>query len=151
MPNPVALVSKKGQILFCNNQFEVMLKSRLGSNVMPSSIFKLVGEDQGSSAKLKTLIDEALKNTKEGGGIGGCAGPLDMTINQSSIIGSAGGTDKLPRVEVLLRKNTVKVKSPSPMYNKMSPGVRSSLEETRTNLDKNQVHKDIFESKNMFF
>jgi hypothetical protein len=69
MPTPVALVSKKGQILFCNNQFELMLINRLGNKAMPNSIFKIIGEDEGSSAKLKTLIDEALKNTKNGGNV----------------------------------------------------------------------------------
>ena len=51
--------------------------------------------------------------------MGGFSAPLDMTINQSSLIGSAGGIDKLPRIEVLLRKNNRKLKSP--MYEKKSP------------------------------
>jgi hypothetical protein len=38
-----------------------MLKNRLGSKIMPGSVFELVNEDEGSAAKLKTLIDEALK------------------------------------------------------------------------------------------
>ena len=40
-----------------------------------------MNEDEGSATRLKTLIDEALKNSKDAG-IGGCGGPLDMTINQ---------------------------------------------------------------------
>lgn len=45
MPTPVALVSKKGQILFCNNKFEQMILMRLGNKAVPSSIFKIIGED----------------------------------------------------------------------------------------------------------
>ncbi len=71
MPSPVALVSKKGQILFCNNQFEVLLKNRLGSKGMPPSIFKLIGDDDGCIMKLKGLIEDVLKKSKEGGGIAG--------------------------------------------------------------------------------
>lgn len=54
------------------------------------------------------------------------------------MIGSVGGTDKLPRIEVLLSKNSLKVKSPSPMYNGKSPETgKNSLDETRSNIDKN--------------
>jgi hypothetical protein len=38
-----------------------MLKVRLGTKGMPSNIFKLVAEDEGSTSKLKGLVDEATK------------------------------------------------------------------------------------------
>ena len=68
-----------------------------------------------------------------------------MTINHSSSIGTAGGIDKLPRIEVLLRKNCSRMKSP--IFEKKSPIDRGSLDETRTNIDKNSMYRDIFESK----
>jgi hypothetical protein len=75
-----------------------------------------------------------------------------MTINQSTLIGNNGGTDKLPRVEILLCKNPKKVKNVSPLFNTKSPGegnTKNSLDETKSNLDKNSaVPKDLFESKN---
>jgi c-di-AMP phosphodiesterase-like protein len=49
MPNPIALVSKKGQILFCNLPFESMLGTRLGLKTLPTSIFKLANEEEGSN------------------------------------------------------------------------------------------------------
>jgi hypothetical protein len=66
-----------------------------------------------------------------------------MTINHSSSIGTAGGIDKLPRIEVLLRKNCSRMKSP--IFEKKSPIDRGSLDETRTNIDKNSLYRDIFE------
>ena len=48
---------------------------------MPGSVFKLVNEDESSAAKLKTLIDEALKGQNSGNNAGAGCGPLDMTIN----------------------------------------------------------------------
>ena len=111
-----------------------------------------MSEDEGSAAKLKTLINEALKNSKEAGIGGGLSGSLEMTINQSSILGS--GNDKLPMIEVLLNKNNKKMKSLSPIANRKSPseGRSSNLDETRTNIDKNAgLQKDIFESKDSIY
>jgi len=103
------------------------LRNRLGSKTLPSSVFKLVTEDEGSAVKLKSLIEEALKNSKE-------AGSLDMTQNNIS----GASNDKIPRIEVLLSKNKINMKAASPIVNKKSPSeVRSSnLDETRTNIDK---------------
>ena len=61
IPTPISLVSKKGQVLFCNVQFEHMLRTRLGSKGMPASIFKLTNEDEGSHQKLQKLVDDAIK------------------------------------------------------------------------------------------
>ena len=67
------------------------------------------------------------------------------------MLGSGNSNDKLPRIEVLLSKNPMRMKSPSPIFNCKSPseGRSSNLDETRTNIDKNAaIQKDIFESKN---
>ena len=53
---------------------------------MPQTIFKLIGEDESSSNKLKYLIDEALKQGKDQNS-GACTGSLEMTMNQASRMG----------------------------------------------------------------
>jgi hypothetical protein len=146
MPNPVSLVSKKGQILFCNNQFEMMLKNRLGSKGMPPSIFKMISEEDNGGQRLKGMIDEALKNMKEAA-VGGC-GQLEMTMNQAAIMGA----EKLPKIEVLLKKNVSNLKPTSPLFMGKSPSEarNSNLDETKSNIDKSAaLQKDIFESKNI--
>jgi len=56
MTNPVALVSKKGLLIFCNGAYEQMVEQRLG---LPSqvSVFKL--EEEGSNAKMRQMIEQA--------------------------------------------------------------------------------------------
>lgn len=67
------------------------------------------------------------------------------------MIGNNGGTDKLPRVEILLCKSSSKIKSVSPLFNGKSPtegGARNPLDETKSNIDKSStMPKDLFESK----
>ena len=55
MTNPVALVSKKGLLIFCNGAYEQMVEQRLGQ---PStvSVFKL---EEESSAKMRHMIEQA--------------------------------------------------------------------------------------------
>jgi hypothetical protein len=117
---------------------------------MPQTIFKLIGDDESSSGKLRTLIEEALKNGKDSNPVG-CTGPIEMTMNHASAMGSGGtGSDKFPRIQVLLKKNSMNLRPTSPLFMGKSPsdGRSSNLDETKTNIDKNAaIQKDIFESK----
>lgn len=144
MPSPLALVSKKGQILFCNVQFEHMLKTRLGTKAMPPSIFKLAADDETSAARLQGLVEETTKMQQFSAGAG-----LETTMNQMLNNGQ-GGSEK--KVEILLQKhNQVSSKAASPMFNKKSFNElgKSSLDETKQNFDKQLFQREIFES-NLF-
>jgi hypothetical protein len=50
MAQPVALVSGKGQIVFCNQHFETLASQGLGLTAFPNSIFKMVNEEETSGA-----------------------------------------------------------------------------------------------------
>jgi hypothetical protein len=53
------------------------------------------------------------------------------------MIGATGGNDKLPRIEIFLTKYNKKGTSPLLNAKNQNDLPKSSLEETRTNLDKN--------------
>lgn len=61
MTNPLALVSKKGLMIFCNSAYEQMVEQRLG---LPAhvSIFKL--EEEGNNAKMRQIIEQATGPSK---------------------------------------------------------------------------------------
>jgi hypothetical protein len=132
MPNPVTLVSKKGQILFCNAQFETMVNSRLGIKTLPTSIFKLATEEDDSCVKLKDLVNDFTKNNSS---------PKKMNEDKSNM--------KSGKIEIRLVKNLKKSLSPLPR-NKKSPSEtssRSQNDETRTKFDNNLNQKEVFDSK----
>lgn len=63
-----------------------------------------------------------------------------MTMNQASMMGAGtAGSDKIPRIQVLLKKNSLNLRPTSPLFMGKSPsdGRSSNLDETRTNIDKN--------------
>lgn len=64
MTNPVALVSKKGLMIFCNEAYEQMVEQRLGqpANV---SVFKL--EEENSNIKMRQMIEQVTGPSKTSG------------------------------------------------------------------------------------
>ena len=130
MTNPVALVSKKGQLLFYNGTYENMVEQRLGvSTGVPMSVLKLVNEEEPSGVKFRQLIESA-------------TGP------QAKI-------GVVSKAEVRLVKSTHKQR-PSPILGMTlnskiggeSQVSQDPLSQTKTVLDKNlQTQKDFFSSK----
>lgn len=115
IPNPIALVNKKGQILFFNQQFEFMLMQRLGIKSLPNSIFKLINEEEISGTKLKNLVDE-------------------------SFVGSAQS-----KVEIRLLRQTRQLLHPNNSLGATHSGKAEDMNGTRSTIDRNLLqHKDVF-------
>jgi hypothetical protein len=66
IPNPIALVGKKGELRFFNGPFEELIRNRLGLKIMPQNIFRLANEEDGSGNKLRSLVEEITKNGNPG-------------------------------------------------------------------------------------
>lgn len=60
-PYPVAIVNAKGMFLFFNENFEKLIKEKLGLKPLPTSIFKLTSTDEDSTTKIKNLITDLMK------------------------------------------------------------------------------------------
>ena len=117
------MVSKKGQILFCNKQFELLTTQRLGSKQVPTSIFKLTHNDETSTQKLKQLVEDTVK-------------PPGLVNNSSN----PSFAEKPGKIEIRLTKMARVNKPESGNKLDMSKtGTKSNIDvanETRTNIDK---------------
>lgn len=117
----MAIITKEGQIIFCNEQFEKMLSERLNTRSLPNSIYKLTTHED-SSAKLKQLITELTKTQN--------VGAMSQTIGE-----------KVKKIEVRLTK-VAKSSGNKPF--------KKEDEEKKNETDKNVVQSTESQQKNMF-
>ena len=67
IPQSIAIVNRKGQLMLYNSGFEQLMHTRLGAKFMPSSIFKMANEEDDSGKKLQDLVEKQLKGPAAGG------------------------------------------------------------------------------------